>query len=179
MTPVLFAPQALIHTDALEKAQIIVPGSRVKYRMLFKGDEAAIAQFTQWLKPKLAGGQRFYGGHEGGTVVANSLVRATQFFRFASLIGVLLGCIGMGIALYQYTIYQNQHVALLKTLGASYRDISLLMGCLILGTIVLGVLSGLVLGLVCHQQVIVFLQALLPTTAITLMEALLASVLFS
>ena len=37
--------------DALAKANIIVPGSRVKYRMLFKGNKEEIENFAQWVNP--------------------------------------------------------------------------------------------------------------------------------
>ena len=77
----------------------------------------------------LQSGQRFYGS-DGGTVIATPYSHRTF-----SAIGTncsLAWLLGMSIALYQYTVYQNQQVALLKTLGASYRTISLLIGCLIL-----------------------------------------------
>lgn len=162
LTPSLFAPRAFVHADAVEKAKVIVPGSRVTYRLLLKGTKAKIDEFSAWIKPRLKSGQRFYGGDDGGTVIANSLIRTERFFRLSALIAVLLGCLGMSIALYQYTVYQNQQVALLKTLGASYRTISLLIGCLIFGTIFLGIMIGLGLGWAGHDLVVLFLGDALP-----------------
>ncbi len=162
LTPNLLAPRAFVHTQSAEKANVIVPGSRVRHRLLLKGNETQIANFSAWVKPRLLPGQRLYGGQDGGTLVSNTLKQAERFFRLSALIGVLLGCLGMSIALYQYTCYQHQQVALLKTLGASRRDISIITGCLILGTIFIGTLSGLCLGWIGHHVLISFLVDMLP-----------------
>ena len=49
--------------------------------------------------------------------MGKSLGNAERFFRLASLAGVLLGALAMGIAVRHFAERQTNMVALLKTLG--------------------------------------------------------------
>ena len=64
----------------------------------------------------------------------------------------------MSIALLSRFIKSASYV--IENTGASYRDISLLNGCLIFGTIIFGALGGLILGWGAHQVVIGFTEIL-------------------
>ena len=43
------APRVLINLDDLEQTGLVVPGSRVRYRLMFAGDIADINRFKIWL----------------------------------------------------------------------------------------------------------------------------------
>ncbi|MFM7969400.1 FtsX-like permease family protein [Aeromonas sp. A-5] len=81
--------------------------------------------------------------------MGRSLANAERFFRLASLSGVLLGALAMGIAVRHFAERQTNMVALLKTLGASRRSLWQLMGTLLLSLTLIGALLGLVAGTPC------------------------------
>lgn len=160
-SPALLAPRALIHIDDVESTGIQMAGSRVRYRYLFKGEPARLASYGAWLEPRLQQGQRWRGPNNADTPVARSLVRAEQFFRLASLIGVLLGILAMAIALGYFSRREQDRMALLKTLGASRQQLFAWLARLLLSLLVMGSLLGALAGFGLHKLILLSLGELL------------------
>ena len=144
--PFQMAPRALIHSADIEATGALLPGSRQQWRYLVKGPRDAIARYEAWLNPRLSAGQKLVKPDDQGTQVGKSLGNAERFFRLASLAGVLLGALAMGIAVRHFAERQTNMVALLKTLGASRRTLWQLMGTLLFSLTLVGALMGLVAG---------------------------------
>lgn len=161
-SPFLLAPQALMHLDDVASAGVLLPGSRIEYRYLFKGSRALIQAWQQQLSPRLQAGQRWLLPGQDTAISQRELARSEQFFRLAALIGVLLGLLAMQIALSHFSGRLHSQVALLKTLGASRQQLWIwltsLLGLLMLASFVLG--SGLGYGL--HLMFLRLLGRLLP-----------------
>lgn len=160
-SPALLAPRALIHIDDVAATGIQMAGSRVSYRYLFKGEPARLASYGAWLAPRLQQGQHWRGPNNADTPVARSLVRAEQFFRLASLIGVLLGILAMAIALGYFSRREQDRMALLKTLGASRRQLFSWLARLLLSLLVMGTLLGALVGYGLHKLILLSLGELL------------------
>ncbi|MFD1009417.1 MULTISPECIES: ABC transporter permease [Oceanisphaera] len=156
-SPALLAPRAMIHIDDVAATGIQMAGSRVSYRYLFKGEPNQLAAYGAWLKPQLQQGQQWLGPDNADTPVARSLVRAEQFFRLASLIGVLLGILAMAIALGYFSRREQDRMALLKTLGASRRQLFAWLARLLLSLLVIGSLLGAVVGVGLHKLILLSL----------------------
>ncbi|WP_417615523.1 ABC transporter permease [Oceanisphaera sp.] len=156
-SPALLAPRALIHIDDVAATGIHMAGSRVRYRYLFKGEPEPLAAYGAWLEPQLQQGQHWRGPHNSDTPVARSLVRAEQFFRLASLIGVLLGILAMAIALGYFSRREQDRMALLKTLGASRRQLFAWLTRLLLSLLLMGSLLGAVVGYGLHKLILLSL----------------------
>lgn len=161
-SPFLLAPRALIHSADVEATGALLPGSRQQWRYLFKGTREQVADYERWLKPRLKAGQKLIKPDDQGSQVGRSLTNAERFFRLASLAGVLLGALAMGIAVRHFAERQTNVVALLKTLGASRRTLWQLMGTLLLSLTLAGALLGLVAGSAMQWLTLHLLGNLLP-----------------
>ncbi|MGU5817443.1 ABC transporter permease [Aeromonas hydrophila] len=161
-SPFLLAPRALIHSADVEATGALLPGSRQQWRYLFKGTREQVADYERWLKPRLKAGQKLIKPDDQGSQVGRSLANAERFFRLASLAGVLLGALAMGIAVRHFAERQTNMVALLKTLGASRRSLWQLMGTLLLSLTLVGALLGLVAGSAMQWLTLHLLDNLLP-----------------
>lgn len=161
-SPFLLAPRALIHSADVEATGALLPGSRQQWRYLFKGTREQVADYERWLKPRLKAGQKLIKPDDQGSQVGRSLANAERFFRLASLAGVLLGALAMGIAVRHFAERQTNMVALLKTLGASRRTLWQLMGILLLSLTLAGALLGLVAGSAMQWLTLHLLGNLLP-----------------
>ncbi|MFB2861242.1 ABC transporter permease [Aeromonas hydrophila] len=161
-SPFLLAPRALIHSADVEATGALLPGSRQQWRYLFKGTREQVAEYERWLKPRLKAGQKLIKPDDQGSQVGRSLANAERFFRLASLAGVLLGALAMGIAVRHFAERQTNMVALLKTLGASRRSLWQLMGTLLLSLTLVGALLGLVAGSAMQWLTLHLLGNLLP-----------------
>lgn len=161
-SPFLLAPRALIHSADVEATGALLPGSRQQWRYLFKGTREQVAEYERWLKPRLKAGQKLIKPDDQGSQVGRSLANAERFFRLASLAGVLLGALAMGIAVRHFAERQSNMVALLKTLGASRRTLWQLMGTLLLSLTLAGALLGLVAGSAMQWLTLHLLGNLLP-----------------
>ncbi len=161
-SPFLLAPRALMHIQDVAPAQVILPGSRIQYRYLFKGEQAVIAEAVTRLKPSLLVEQRLLQPGTDTQLSGGPLQRSERFFRLASLIGLLLGALAMQIAMNHFTRRQADNMALLKTLGASRRQLWVWMLSL------LGLLTGVAfvlgggLGYLLHLGFLQLLGSLLP-----------------
>lgn len=156
-SPFLLAPRALLHLDDVAATGILMEGSRSRYRYLFKGEEAALEAYGAWLQPRLQEGQRWQGPDDADTPVARSITRAEQFFRLASLTGVLLGILAMAIALGYFSRREQDRVALLKTLGAGRRQLFGWFGRLLCGLMIMGALLGGAIGYGLHKLILLSL----------------------
>ena len=161
-SPFQMAPRALIHSADIEATGALLPGSRQQWRYLIKGPREGVARYERWLKPKLTAGQKLIKPDDQGSQVGKTLANAERFFRLASLAGVLLGALAMGIAVRHFAERQTNMVALLKTLGASRRTLWQLMGSLLLSLTLVGALLGLVAGSAMQWLTLHLLGNLLP-----------------
>jgi len=161
-SPFSLAPSALIHIDDLASLEVVLQGSKVSWRYLFSGDVQDLEKFATWLEPELQGSQKFYGVEQSNASVAMPLQRAERFYMLAALVGVLLGALAMGITLRHYAQSQLDSVALLKTLGASSKQVMTIYWALLGFILFLGIVGGLLLGFAIQSLLIYSLADLIP-----------------
>ena len=113
------APRVMMHLDDVEGTEVVQPGSRITYQYLFAGDSRVIAVFEEWVRPQLRQGERIYGVREGAEGIGNALERAERFLLLGSLLGVVLAGVAIALAAQRYAHRHFDHVAILKTLGAT------------------------------------------------------------
>lgn len=110
--------RVLVHTDDLADANVILPGSRARYRYLYAGDDAELERYFQWLQPQLSEHQRVLSLREGQPRVARALDRAERFLFLAASLAVLLASVAVGLAARRYGLRHTAYVAVMKSLGA-------------------------------------------------------------
>ncbi|UXK10108.1 ABC transporter permease [Shewanella putrefaciens] len=144
--PFASSPIVLMRMEDVAKTGVIQPGSRVTYLYQFAGDESALSAFEQSAKPLLNSAQRWVDVQSGDSPIAGAVKRAERFLLLASLMGIALACAAIGIAAQRYCQRHYDVVAMLKTFGASAKQIRLLFGMHLLLVTLLGIGLGLIGG---------------------------------
>ncbi|MBV8501502.1 MAG: ABC transporter permease [Paucibacter sp.] len=143
-----FAPRVMLREDDLAATGLIQPASRVSYRLLVAGAQAA--QFTAQAKPVIEQG-RYRGLRletlEGGRPeMRQTLDRATQFLRLVAMLSALLAAVAVGLAARDFASRHLDTCAILRVLGQPQLRIAwayaLEFGAAGLIASVLGVLAG-------------------------------------
>ena len=119
-------PRVLMNMADVPATEVVQPGSRLTYRYLFAGDRERLAQFETWVKPRLGLEARIFGVKEGAEGIGNALDRGERFLLLGSLLGVVLAGVAIALAAQRYSLRHYDHVAIMKTLGATPRSVDLI-----------------------------------------------------
>ena len=110
-------PRLLMNIADVPSTGVVQPGSRVAYRLLVAGDEAALEALHTAIAGELRAGLRWQGVRDESPSVGAALDRAQSFLLLGGLLGVLLSGIAVALAAHRYSARHFDHVAVLKTLG--------------------------------------------------------------
>lgn len=143
--------QVMINDSDLPRTGLIIPGSRVEYRYLFAGNEAALDNFFDWLKPRLVKGSRVITLSDNQPGIAGALDKAAVFLKLAGSLGVLLAALAAAFAAQRYCERHTDTVAVLKTLGAGRAQVLGLLAGQMAGLWLLATLAGFLLGTLLQQ----------------------------
>nr|WP_010131870.1 FtsX-like permease family protein [Microbulbifer agarilyticus] len=152
----------MMHQSDLAATNILQPGSRVTYRYLFSGDDAALNSYFTWLKPQLTEHQRVIDLEEGQPRVARTLDRAESFLFLAASLAVLLASVAVGLAARRYGLRHANYVAVMKSLGAGKNKI---LGIYIGQMTALALIAtaiGLAIGSLIQAQAVNLLEGFFP-----------------
>ncbi|MEZ9536737.1 ABC transporter permease [Shewanella sp. 10N.286.51.B8] len=157
--PFASSPVLLMRLDDVDSTGIIQPGSRVSYIYQFAGDAAQLTKFENQVKPLLNNSQRWVDVQSGDSPIASAVKRAERFLLLASLLGIALACAAIGIAAQRYCQRHYDVVAMLKTFGASAKQIRSLFGLHLMLVTALGIVLGLIGGVLLDIGITQFLPA--------------------
>ncbi|AKR42056.1 ABC transporter permease [Methylophilus sp. TWE2] len=139
------APRLLMNSADVAATGLIQFGSRVKYQLLVaSADTPSIVQFADWLKPKLARGERVDDIRSARPEMRSALDKAQQFLGIASMVGVILAMVAMLLASIPYVQKSLDTYALMRCFGATK---ALITNILLYQTLLLA-LVGSVIGCV-------------------------------
>jgi putative ABC transport system permease protein len=113
------APTLLINEADLGSTELVQPGSRVSYRMLFAGQRDTVDAFKDLLEARLAEGERLRDIQDTNPQIRSSMERAGRFLNLASMVSVLLAAVAVAMAARRYSHRHRDRIALLKCMGAS------------------------------------------------------------
>lgn len=158
-----FQPLALMNQIDLAATQAVQAGSRIFYRYLWVGEEAAITTFKQEVASLLLPQQQIRTLEDTSPPLFQALNRAQQYLNLTSLVAILLASVGIALSATHFAKRRTQQAALLRCFGLSRRQTLsffivqlLLAGCL---ASALGVLTGWM----AQQLLFNLLADLLPT----------------
>ncbi|MCL1064028.1 ABC transporter permease [Shewanella benthica] len=151
--PFASSPVVLMRMADVAGTGVIQPGSRVTYLAQFTGDATQLKRFEAYVKPLLNNSQRWIDVQTGDSPIADAVKRAERFLLLASLLGIALACAAIGIAAQRYCQRHYDVVAMLKTFGASGKQIRTLFGMHLLLVTLLGVVLGLLGGFVLDMAI--------------------------
>jgi putative ABC transport system permease protein len=113
------APTLLINEADLPATELVQPGSRVSYRLLFAGDRGDIDRFKPQLEAHIGDGDRLSDIRDTNPQIRSSMDRSGRFLNLASLISVLLAAVAVAMAARRYSQRHRDRIALMKCMGAS------------------------------------------------------------
>ena len=139
-------PRVMMSREALERAGLMIPGSRASERFLFKAppgvpiqrirrrlqrvfDEALITDYTQT-----------------HPIVTNGLQRSSVFLSLVSLVALIVGSLGVGMAMQAHLQQKLDSIAIMKCIGGRSNQIIRIYALQTLGLGLAGGLLGVVLG---------------------------------
>ncbi|SQH77355.1 putative ABC transporter, permease [Shewanella benthica] len=155
--PFASSPVVLMRMADVAGTGVIQPGSRVTYLAQFTGNETQLKRFEAYVKPLLNDSLRWIDVQTGDSPIADAVKRAERFLLLASLLGIALACAAIGIAAQRYCQRHYDVVAMLKTFGASGKQIRTLFGMHLLLVTLLGVVLGLLGGFVLDMAITLLL----------------------
>ncbi|MEO4163561.1 ABC transporter permease [Acinetobacter pittii] len=153
-----FSPSVIIHQADIAKTHAIQIGSRIDYRLLMAGSPEQVQSFSKQFKqqhqpskePDETAGLRLRDASESNSRLLRPLENLDTFLQLANILTILLCGIAIALTSQRYVQQNQDHIALIRCLGASkfqilWAYIGLL--CIVSAiSIVLGSLLGLIMG---------------------------------
>jgi putative ABC transport system permease protein len=137
-------PRLMISRDGLERAKLILPGSRAAERFLFKlPPSLSVEQVHAQLKKAFPESQ-IVDFREAHPILQQGLNQATTFLSLVSLVSLIVGALGVATAIHAHLQQRLDSLAIMKCIGARSGQI---MRIYLLQTVALGAAGGL-LGIV-------------------------------
>ncbi len=155
-------PRVMMNLADVAATGVVQPGSRITWRYLFAGDERAVAEFEAWVKPRLGLDARILGIREGAAGIGSALERAERFLLLGGLLGVILAGVAIALAAQRYARRHFDHIAIMKTLGASPATIDSIFILMFLVLGVVATLLGSLVGLLVQTGAVKILEPLIP-----------------
>ncbi len=113
------APALLLNSGDLLKTKLITPASRVRYSVLFSGDNNDVAEFRKWLEAELPPGYRIQGIDDARPEVKSALDKAGRFLGLAALVSVMLACVAVAMAARRFVSRHLDNCAIMRCFGAT------------------------------------------------------------
>ncbi len=131
----------IMSRQAFEHTGLMGFGSRAAYRYLFKTQTSAppVEQIRADLKTALPDAL-VTDFRESNPIITRGLDRATTFLSLVSLIAMIVGALGVAMAMHAHLQQKMDNIAVMKSLGAASRDI---IGIYAMQTLMLGALGGI------------------------------------
>lgn len=122
-----FAPRVMMPLIDLNSTGLIGLGSRVTYRALFAGSDAAIQAYEAWVRQQIASnglrGIQVENLETAQPTMRKTLERAEQFLTLMALLTALIAAVAIALAARRYVLKQADAYAILKCFGATQRDL--------------------------------------------------------
>ena len=154
------APRIMMHTDDVPTTNVVQVGSRIRYSQVFAGNPAEIETFHTLIQDDLAPHYTWLDVKTQNQSVGAALKRSETFLLLAGSLSVVLGCAAIALAARRYANKQNHVVAVLKTLGTTPHQISVIYISLLIMLSIIGISIGLFAGFALHWGILIAVKDL-------------------
>jgi len=140
------APRVLMNLDDLPATGLVVPGSRVEYRIMLAGAPADVERFKRWAETRLEPGEEIQDLYNARPEMRRALDRTRKFFALAIVLTLVIAMAAIAITA-RYTARQEApKVAMLRAFGISQASLFgyylRQLGALWIAATVAGILPG-------------------------------------
>ncbi|WP_312955183.1 ABC transporter permease [Pseudomonas songnenensis] len=154
-------PRVLMHLDDLAATGVVQPGSRVRYRELWRGETATLTAYQQSIQAGLQAHQRIETANDSNRQIGGALGRAERYLNLASLAAILLAGVAVALSAARFAARRFDASALLRCLGLSRNDTLLLYTLQLAMLGLLASLAGALLGWAAQHGLFFLLRDLL------------------
>lgn len=154
-------PRVLMHLDDLAATGVVQPGSRVRYRELWRGEAALLGRYRQAIEPDLQANQRIETASDSNRQIGGALGRAERYLNLASLAAILLAGVAVALSATRFASRRFDASALLRCLGLSRREALLLYGAQLAMLGLIASAAGALLGWIAQAGLFVLLRDVL------------------
>ena len=91
------APRVLMNLEDLADTGLVVPGSRVRYRLMFSGEAADIDRFKTWLTVNMKPGEEIQDLENARPEMRGALERTRKFFALAIVLTLVIAMAAIAI----------------------------------------------------------------------------------
>jgi putative ABC transport system permease protein len=154
------APRLIFNEQDLESTGLIVPGSRVRYRLYVAGEESAVAGFRAFADARIQPGQRIETIRDARPEIRSGLERAERFLGLSTLLTVVLAGVAIALAARRHMQRHFDACAMMRCLGSVQSELLGLYGLQFLLAGVIAALIGSVVGLGLQQILVAILSPL-------------------
>jgi len=157
------APRVLMNLSDLSATGLILPGSRVDYRLLLGGDAVAITQFRESAESMLERDQiRARDIRDARPELKTALERSDQYLGLAVLISIALAGLAVALSAQRHVLRHFDQCAILRCLGTAQSTILKIHLSQILLLALGGSLAGCLAGYFSQEGLAYFLSGLTP-----------------
>ena len=141
-----FAPKAIMNSADLEEANVIQPGSRVRYSYTFLSSIETIKTLETFFQSIKKPGDDIETPNNEASPLGRAIKRASNFFLLGALLAIILSSLAIAICSLQFIRRHVDYVAVFKALGLAPSQIRntyfLVFGLIALFSFLTGILIG-------------------------------------
>ncbi len=148
------APRLLMNRDDLDATGLILPGSRIQYRLLLGGNADSINKFRKQAENSQTGIDNnitFQSLKDARPELKSAIDRAAQFLGLAALVSVALAGLAIAMSAQRYAARHYDVCAILRCLGLEQKQITQIYLVQLLILALLCSLLGCVIGYVSQE----------------------------
>jgi len=139
-------PRVLMSRAALDRAGLMIPGSRASERFLFKVPPATQIQRVRHRLQRVFDEALITDYTQTHPIVQNGLQRSSVFLSLVSLVALIVGSLGVGMAMQAHLQQKLDSIAIMKCIGGRSNQIIRIYALQTLGLGLAGGLIGVFLG---------------------------------
>ncbi|POZ62425.1 ABC transporter permease, partial [Chromobacterium alticapitis] len=134
-----FIPRLMFNSADLPATGLVQEGSRIRWRLLFAGEDRQISDFRGWLRKHKPHGSRLEDVEEMRPEIRAGLERARRFLGLTAMLTVALAAAAVALVVRRYLQRHWQQVAVLRCLGLGSGEV---WGLFVTLFLLLGLLAG-------------------------------------
>ncbi|KAA8734571.1 FtsX-like permease family protein [Acinetobacter qingfengensis] len=157
-----FSPTVVIHRQDVARTNAIQVGSRIDYRLLMSGEpeqiKAFVTQYQSQIKPPL----RLRQANDDDSRLMRPIDNLSTYMQLANLLTLLLCGIAIALTCQRYVSQNQDHIAMLRCLGASRVQILGAFTALLAIIAAIATLLGGILGVACGYGLLQIMLLTMP-----------------
>lgn len=168
-----FSPTVIINRQDVPATNVLQAGSRIDYRLILAGEPQVVKAFQQRYKDAMGEGVQLRMASQGNTRLMRPVQLLDDYAQIVSVLTMLLCGIAIALSCQRYVTEQLDQFAMLRCLGATRQQLSLLYWGLLLLLLAIATVLGTVIGAAVAYGLLEILRQALPALELNFQPVLM------